>query len=96
MEKDELASPIVAMDSVFITTTIEAVKNRDIAVVVLPGAYLSADMDDKEEVLMVLRGPLANLMALIAPQVYCKFVTIDNNRLPNSVRQTSKGLIWST
>ena len=36
-------------------------------------------MDDKEEVLMVLRAPLAELMALTAPQVYSKFVTIDAN-----------------
>ena len=34
--------------------TIKATEGMDIAVVDLPGAYLSADMDDKEEVLMVL------------------------------------------
>ena len=35
----------------------------------LPGVYLSADMDDEEEV----------LMAFTAPQVYRNVVTIDNN-----------------
>ena len=79
MEKDESALPTVAMDSVFITASMEAAEHRDVAVVDLPGAYLSADMDDEEEVLMVLRGPLAELMALTAPQVYRKFVTVDAN-----------------
>ena len=36
-------------------------------------------MDDKEEVFMVICGPLTELMALTAPQVYCKCVTVDNN-----------------
>ena len=47
-------------------------------VVDLPGAYLSADMDDEEEVTMMLLGLLADLMALPAPEVYQNFVTIDS------------------
>ena len=70
MEKDKSASPTVAMDSVFITATIEAAENHNVVVVDLPNAYLSADMEHEEEVLVVLRGPLAELMALTAPQVY--------------------------
>ena len=69
----------VAMDSVFITTSIEATKNRNVVVVTLPGAYLSAAIDDKEEVIMVLHGPLTEIMALTAPQVERKIVTVDNN-----------------
>jgi hypothetical protein len=69
MRKDETASPTVGTDSVFITAAIEAAENRHTAVVGLPGAYLSADMDNEEEVLMALRGDLANMMALTAPEV---------------------------
>ena len=54
MEKDESASPTVGLDSVFITATIEAAEGKDVAVVDVPGAYLSADMDGNKEVLMVL------------------------------------------
>merc|ERR1712086_1181062 len=76
MRKDETTSPTVCTDSVFITAAIEASENRRTAVVDLPGAYLSANMDDEEEVLMVMRGDLAEMMALAAPEVYQKYVAI--------------------
>jgi hypothetical protein len=69
MRKDETASPTVGTDCVFITAFIEAAENRRTAVVDLPGAYLSAEMDDEEEVLMGLRGDLANMMSLAASKV---------------------------
>ena len=74
MRKDESASPTVCTDSVFITAAVEAAERRRTAVVEIPGAYLSADMDNEEEVLMVLRGDLANMMALATPEVYRKYV----------------------
>ena len=79
MEKDEPVSPTAEMYSIFITASIEVVGNRNTAVVNLPGAYLGADMDDKEEVLVVLCGPLIELMALAAPQVYDKCAPVKNN-----------------
>ena len=54
MDKDESASPTIGLDSVFITSTTEEAEGRDITVMDLLGAYLIADMDNKEEVLMVL------------------------------------------
>jgi hypothetical protein len=61
---------------VFITATIEAAENRRTAAVDLPGAYLSADMNNEEEVFMVMRGDLAEMMALAAPEVYRKYVAV--------------------
>ena len=74
MRKDESAPPTVCTDSVFITAAVEASEWRRTAVVDLLRAYLSTDMDDEEEVLMVLRGDLTNMMALVAPEVYRKYV----------------------
>ena len=76
MEKDKSVSPTVGLDSVFTTAIIESVEGRDVAVVDLHGAYLSANMNNDKEVCMVLRGPLANLMALTTPKVYRKLSTI--------------------
>ena len=59
MRKEETTSPTVCTDSIFITAAIEATENRRTAVFDLPVAYLSVDMDNKEEVLMVMRGNLA-------------------------------------
>ena len=51
-----------------ITSAIEAHEERDVAVIDLPGAYLHAMSD--EEVLMLLKGPLAELMVKVDPSIY--------------------------
>jgi hypothetical protein len=63
--KSDATSPTVALESVLITETIDAFEKREVAIVDVPGAYLTADMD--EEVFMCLRGRLAELMVNTAP-----------------------------
>ena len=46
----------------------------------ISGAYLHADMEGEDEVLMTLRGPLAELMALSAPEVYRDYVTMQGGK----------------
>jgi hypothetical protein len=65
----------VSLESVLITSIIEAYEGREVSVVDIQGAYLSADMD--EEVIMLLRGRLAELMAKTAPNIYRKYITVD-------------------
>ena len=55
MQKEETTSPTVCTDTMFITAALKAADNRCAAMVDLPGAYLSANMDDKEEVLMIIQ-----------------------------------------
>jgi hypothetical protein len=50
----DATSPTVALESVLVTATIDAFEERDVAIVDVPGACLSADMD--EEVIMTIRG----------------------------------------
>ena len=45
-----------------LTATIDALEGRDVAVVGIPGAFLSAEMDD--EVNVVFRGTLAEMMVM--------------------------------
>ena len=45
-KKGDAASPTVALEAVLLTAVIEAMEHRDVAVTDIPGAYLSADMDD--------------------------------------------------
>ena len=86
MREDESASPTVCVDSVFITAAAEAAELRRTAVIDFPGAYLSADMDDKEDVLMVLCGDLVSMMALAAPGVYRKYVAVTPDVKPIVVK----------
>ena len=70
--EEEAASPTVSLESVFITCAIEAKEQRDVAVMDLPGAFLHADCDD--HVLMRFQGRLAELMEMVAPQIYRRYV----------------------
>jgi hypothetical protein len=72
--------PTVALESVLITATIDAYEERDVAIVDVPWAFLSADMD--EEVIMTIRGRLAELMVKAAPNIYRKYITLDANNQP--------------
>jgi hypothetical protein len=72
--------PTVVLESVLITATIDAYEERDVEIVDVPGALLSADMD--EEVIMTIRGRLAELMLKAAPNIYRKYITLDANNQP--------------
>ena len=48
--------------------TIDALEGQDVAVVDIPGAYLSAEMDDKVHV--VFRGTLVEMMVMADPSLY--------------------------
>lgn len=76
---EETASPTVNMNSVILTAAVEAHEERDVAVCDLPGAYLSVDMDEmgEEHVHMILRGRMAELMAMTAPAVYRDYISVD-------------------
>ena len=70
----------VAIESVFITAAIDAKENRDVATVDLPGAFLHAKIE--EVVMMEFKGKLAELMTLVVPQVYRKYITTDSKGRP--------------
>jgi hypothetical protein len=55
-----------------ITSAIEAHECRRVITLDIPGAFLHADLD--EEVIMVLRGELAELMVLVDPELYGPYV----------------------
>ena len=55
------------------TCVIETKEGREVAIVDLPGACLHADNED--DVVMSMRGRLMELMVMVAPQMYHKFIT---------------------
>ena len=59
-----------------ITCAIEAHLGSDVACIDVPGAFLHAKTD--EEILILLKGPLAEMMAMVKPQLYRKYVTYDS------------------
>ena len=65
--KRDATSPTVHNKSVFITAVIDTHEDRDVMILDTPGAFLHVLI--KDEVIMLLRGPLAETIVLIDPYV---------------------------
>ncbi len=74
-EKQDTTSPTMATESVFITAVIDAHEGCNVACFDIPGAFLHADVD--EDITMVLKGRLAELMVQVAPNLYRKYIAVD-------------------
>ena len=70
--KDESSSKTVTIESVMLTSMVDAMEQRDIATVDVPGVFLQTDMD--EVVYMVIRGKLVDALVQYNPSKYEKFV----------------------
>ena len=63
------------MESTFITASIAAHERRVVQCYDVPSAFVNTNVD--EEVIMVLKGDLAEMMIQVAPEVYQKYVAVD-------------------
>ncbi len=80
--KEEAAAPIVALESVFITSIIDAKETRKVVTSIVipgvPGAFLHANNDDC--VIMEMVGTLAELMVKTSPRLYRQYVVLEKGR----------------
>ena len=89
--KEDAASPTVSTESTFVTATIAAKERRKVRCYDVPSAFVNTDVD--EDVIMVLKGELADLMTQIAPEVYRKYVTVDRKGTPILYVKLQKALM---
>jgi hypothetical protein len=66
---------MVSTEYMFITATIAAKERRKVQCYDVPSAFINMDVD--EDIIMVLKGELADMMIQIAPEVYKRYVTVD-------------------
>ena len=92
MESDATL-PTVHNESVFITAAIDTHEDRDVVILDIPGELLHALT--KDEVGMLLRGPLAETMVLIDPERYRPYVTHDKRRGADIICENEQGAIWA-
>eukprot|EP00804_Cyclotella_cryptica_P025813 CCRYP_002682-RA/>CCRYP_002682-RA protein AED:0.46 eAED:0.46 QI:0/0/0/1/0/0/2/0/145 len=71
--KENAMSPTVGRDSIFITSVIEAHKERHVVTLNIPGAFLHRETD--EMVPMLLGGETAKLMLKVDPVLYRSYIT---------------------
>ncbi len=80
IRKEDPASPTLSTESTFITATIAAKEGRKVRCYGVPSAFVNTEVD--EDVIMVLKGELADMMFQIAPEVYRKYMTADRKGTP--------------
>ncbi len=73
--KQDTTSPTMSTEAVFITAVIKAHEGRGVACFDIPGAFLHANSD--EDITMILKGRLAELMVQVAPNLYRKYISVD-------------------
>jgi hypothetical protein len=78
IRKEDASSPTVAIESVMITSTIDAKEQQDVATVDVPGAFMQADMDDI--VHLKLEGKMVELLVMIDPKLYGPYVHVENGK----------------
>ena len=76
--KEHAASPTMALESIILTSIIEAKEKREVAVVDIPNAFIQTDVNKEDTVIMKLRGKAAELLVQAAPQLYRKYITLEN------------------
>ena len=79
IEPKDSTSPTVSTEAAMLTATIDAIEGRDVAVVDIPGAYLSSYMDD--EVQVMFKGALAEMIVMVDPALYQPFVSYETGKL---------------
>jgi hypothetical protein len=75
ISKEEAASPTVSTESTFITATIAAAEKMKVWCYNVPSAFVNTEVD--KDVIMVLKGDLADMMVQIAPETYRKYIATD-------------------
>ena len=76
--KEETASPTVSHDAFLLTSIIDAIEGRQVAVTDIKGGYLDAKM--KEEVLMKITGEEEKLFCELDPSLE-QFVTKERTKM---------------
>jgi hypothetical protein len=75
--KEDADSWTVSLEAVLLTWVVDANKNRDVAIVDIPNAFVQTIVEDeKDKALICIRGPLLDILVSIAPNVYGPYVTV--------------------
>jgi hypothetical protein len=88
--KEDASSPTVSTESTFITATITSKEGRKVRCYDVPSAFVNTDVD--EDVMMVLKGELADMMVQIVPEVYRRYVAADRKGTPILYAKLQKAL----
>ena len=71
---EDKASPTVNLESIFLTSAIDAKEHRSVATLDIPNAFIQSDMEKDDVVIMAIRGEMVELLLEIAYDIYAPYV----------------------
>ena len=75
ISKEDASSPTVTVESVLLSSIIDAEEDRDVITIDIPNAFIQKRVHNKEEQCVIkLRGVLIDMLEQIAPDVYSSYV----------------------
>ena len=93
MSKEDASSPTVATESVLLSSIIDAEEERDVAVIDIPNAFIQTRVEDEKDMVIIrVRGVLVDLLLEIAPEVYGPFVTADKKGVKQLLLQCANAM----
>ena len=82
-DKEDVASPTAATESILITATIDAKEQRDVATVDIPNAFIQTSVPmgkGAERIIMKIQGVLVTMLVQMAPELYGPHVVFENGK----------------
>ena len=73
--KEESTAPMVSTEAVFLTAVIDALENKNVAVLDVPGTFMQAEID--ELVHVQFTGEMVSMLLQIDHQMYKNYVVIE-------------------
>jgi hypothetical protein len=89
-DKSDGSSPALVTESIFMTGVVDAHNGRHVAVLDVANAFLRAD--NNENITMLLRGKLAEMMVRVDPALYREYLTYSAKGNPMLYVRLSKAL----
>jgi len=81
--REESASPTASLESIMLTTVVDALEGRDVMTTDIPNAFIQTPMpelDDKDRVMMKITGVLVDILVNIALDEYQGYIVYENGR----------------
>jgi hypothetical protein len=78
ISKESASSPTVSTNSVLLTTIVDVKEHCNVAIIDIPNAFIQTVVEDnKDRVIMRIRGHMVDVLVKVAPTVYGPYVSTD-------------------
>ena len=95
IHRDEASSPTASLPAIMLSCMIDAIEERAVGIVDIPGAFLQTDMPKNEVVHVKLNGAMADLLIQIDPKKY-KHRAVSNQKGKTVLFARAKKAIYGT